>query len=145
MPHIDEFKCNKCNYALIPGWGYRFYVINDAHERVYCAHPLEARCVMSILGKNASINVIKDRTGFSSYCLCLDCLYQFEADLGEIGWSPFEFEINKVKARNEQGRDKKQCPICQSKMIKTQRELIGQTCPKCGKGIIEQIWTGIIT
>lgn len=36
---------------------------------------------MLVLGRNATPDLIKERTGFNSHCVCLDCLHQFDADL----------------------------------------------------------------
>jgi len=34
MPKINEYKCNKCDFTLERGWGYRFYVEDDKGERI---------------------------------------------------------------------------------------------------------------
>jgi hypothetical protein len=143
MPDINDYKCSKCGYALPSGWGYDFYVINSSNERIGCRHPGEYGAVVSVLGIDAPISFIIERTGFNSDCLCLNCLYQFCADLGETGWTPF-WDIKGYKPRLY-GRDKRQCPNCQSERVKTTRELIGTLCPNCREGIIEEIWTGRVS
>jgi len=88
---------------------------------------------------------VRERTGFTSYCVCLNCLHQFEADLGEIGYSPYEGAPEKHKPRLKQGKDKRECPKCKSKNVKTELEMIGETCPRSKKGVIEEIDTGAIS
>jgi len=145
MPRINEYKCNKCGFTLEKGWGYRFYVEDDNGKRTDCYHPQERRYVEEVLGKNLSLELIRERTGFNSFCVCLDCLNQFKADLGQDGWSPYEPHLWQHLPRLKQEKDKRECPKCKSKNVKTELELVGEACPKCKEGIIEQIWTGWIS
>ena len=121
---------------------------NDKGERKACLHPGEQRDVVEVLGKEAPLDLIVEKTGFNSACVCLDCLYQFEADLGVFSgyWSPFfMFNLGKSKPlyRSKEGKDKRECPKCKSKNVKTELELVGDTCPQCKEGVIEEIWTEI--
>ena len=80
MPRINEYKCSKCDLRLPKGWGYQFHVEDDKGERVACYHPQERRFVKQVLGEKASIlEVVRERTGFNSRCICLDCLSVEEA------------------------------------------------------------------
>lgn len=121
------------------GWGGNIYVINDNGERIFCPHPGEASVVAQVLNidentifgfpwllisDNAPINLLKERVGFNSDCVCLDCLCQFEQDIN---------------------RDGRQCLKCGSKKVKTESEIIGEPCPKCKKGMVEMIETGIMS
>lgn len=144
MPKINEYKCNKCGFTLEKGWGYRFYVENDKGKRIDCYHPMEGYHVAEVLGKHPSLKLIRERTGFNSFCICLDCLHQFRADLGcfETYWSPYELYLESHLPRPKQAKDKRQCPNCRSKKVKTELELVGETCPKCKEGVIEEVWTG---
>jgi len=45
----------------------------------------------------------------------------------------------------QQEKDKRECPKCKSKNVKTELEMVGETCPKCKKGVIEEICTGEIS
>lgn len=147
MPLINDYKCTKCDLTLPRGWGYYFYVADESGKGIVCGHPGERSDVEKVLGKNAPLEIIRDRTGFNSHCMCLDCLHQFVADLG-VGksyWSPFEDAIARYKPRPREGRDKKQCPKCRSTNVKTELEMVGEICPKCKEGIIERIWTGRIS
>ena len=148
MPPINEYKCSKCDLTLPKGWGYCFYVEDDKGKRVDCYHPVERRYVNEVLGERASVlEMIRERTGFNSYCICLDCLHQFRADLGSFDryWSPYELYLERDLPRPKQAKDKRQCPKCKSKNVKTELEMVGQPCPKCKEGIIEEIWTGAIS
>jgi hypothetical protein len=147
MPRINEHKCSKCDLKLPPGWGYCFYVEDDKGKRVDCYHPMEGRYVKEVLGGKPSLELIRERTGFNSFCICLDCLHQFVADLGcfEEYWSPYEPYLQSHLPRPKQAKDERQCPKCKSKNVKTELEMVGQPCPKCKEGVIEEVWTGRIS
>ena len=147
MPRISKFKCSKCKFKLPEGWGYSFYVEDDKGNRVVCGHPSERSYVREVLGERASsLDIVRDRTGFNSVCVCLDCLHQFRADLGSIKgyyWSPYEQYLeNHLLPRPKQGKDKRECPECNSKNVKMELEMVGEPCPQCKEGVIEEIWTG---
>ena len=131
MPEINEYKCSNCNIKLPRGWGYYLYVEDDSGKRITCGHPVEEIIINSFLGEDASEKLRDERTGFNSYCICLDCLKQFEADL----------EIKK----NGTSKDPRECPKCKSPNISTLKELVGQLCPKCKKGRIIEKFTGLIS
>jgi len=145
MPPINEYKCNKCGFTLEEGWGYCFYVEDDKHKRIDCYHPGERSYVEKVLGEHPSLELVRERTGFNSFCVCLDCLHQFKADLGEEEWSPYEPYLRQHLPRPKREKDKRECPKCHSKNVKTELEMVGQTCPKCNEGVIEEIWTGAIS
>ena len=147
MPGINKYKCSKCKFKLPTGWGYGFYVENDEGKRIPCGHPSERSYVREVLGERAkSLAIIRERTGFNSHCICLDCLHQFRADLGTIKgqyWSPYEQFLEQHLPRPEQTKDKRECPECKSKNVKTELEMVGETCPKCKEGVIEEIRIGV--
>ena len=146
MPSINEYKCNKCKFKLPEGWGHDFYVENDKGKRIRCGHPAETSHVAEVLGKRAkSLAIVRDRTGFNSHCVCLDCLHQFQADVGELGWNPFELYHPEFNLRSKPKKDERECPECKSKNVKTELEMVGEPCPKCKEGIIEEIWTGAVS
>ena len=149
MPDINKYKCSKCKFKLPEGWGYDFYVENDNGERIRCGHPSERMHVHEVLGERASIpEVVRERTGFNSHCICLDCLHQFRADLGSIKkyyWSPYERYLENHLPRPKQTKDKRECPECKSKNVKMELEMVGEPCPKCKEGIIEEIYTGAMS
>jgi len=47
--------------------------------------------------------------------------------------------------RLKQEKDKRECPECKSKNVKTELAMVGETCPKCKEGVIEEIFTGAIS
>ena len=145
MPRIYKYKCSKCKFKLPEGWGYGFYVENDKGERITCGHPAERMHVYEVLGERAkSLAIIRERTGFNSHCICLDCLHQFQADLGssEMYWSPYELYLEQHLPRPKQGKDKRECPECKSKNVKMELEMVGEPCPQCKEGVIEEVFTG---
>jgi len=137
MPGIFEFRCDHCGFELPTGWGGYMYVVNDQGERIVCPHPCEDLTVREVLGPNASRQLTRQRTGFNSYCVCLDCLHQCELDLGNEGCLFFFFV--------RQPRDLWSCPHCRSRKIRTVDELTGEPCPECQVGTIVAIYTGIVT
>jgi len=161
MPHIDLFRCNKCDFQLPTGSGYYLYVENNKGKRIPCPHPAERERVEKVLGKEASEELIFERIGFNSRCVCLDCLYQFEADLGVFPfyWSPFHFrtvfldtprtESNRKFVPKQRlpikAKDKRECPKCKSQRVQRVLQLISKNCPKCKDGVIERVWTGLIS
>jgi len=147
MPDINKYKCSKCKFKLPEGWGYDFYVENDKGERIHCGHPSERMHVHEVLGERASIpEVVRERTGFNSHCICLDCLHQFRADLGgskKYYWSPYERYLENHLPRPKQAKDKRECPRCKSRNVKTELEMVGEPCPQCKEGVIEEIRIGV--
>jgi len=121
------------------------YVLDNKGKRIICSHPGERRKVTQVLGNDVTLETVRERTGFNSFCLCLDCLHQFEADLGEVGWNPFQLYMSEPMPTSGPVRDKRECPECRSTEVKTELELVGETCPKCRKGIVEETWTGRVS
>ena len=133
MPLVNEYKCSKCGLSLPSGCGVYLYVENVAGARVLCPHPGESGIIGWVFGRDASIDEIRNKSGFFSHCICLDCLYQFDADLGEEGYSPCGSNIDN---RTNKEKDKRECPKCNSNSVKTVLELVEKSCPKCKEGII---------
>lgn len=115
------------------------YVEDDEGNRIVCPHPVEYHTVTEVLGENPSEELVRERTGFNSYCICLDCLHKFMADLGD------ERSVWRHYYGTEREKDKRECPQCSSSKVRTVFELIGEKCPKCKTGTIEEIDTGIIS
>ena len=139
MPAINDYKCNKCDLSFPSGWGGYFYVIDDNGKRIICPHPGEYIMAEEVLGRDIPDDIFNERTGFNSYCICLDCHRQFELDIGddekaESSWRYFHGAIRK--------RDERLCLNCNSANVKTVLELIGGQCPVCRKGTVEEISTG---
>ncbi len=128
------------------GWGGYLYVEDEKGKRITCPHPCEWGTITDVLGKNASKELIEERVGFNSYCVCLDCMHQFEADLRDKSDNPWSFYYTISAGLDpDKKKDRRECPKCASPDIRTVFEMIGQLCPKCEKGTIEEIETGIIS
>jgi len=147
------------------------YIEDNEGKRIVCPHPGEESTVAQVLGKDRdNLRFREKRIGFNSYCLCLSCLYQFEADLrDEVSNyeritdydSPSEkvllngikklLRINEMcipgdvwkQISKEWEKDERKCPSCGSNDVKTESELAGGPCPICAEGVIEVISLGI--
>ncbi len=116
--------------------------------RIKCPHPGEHGMVEQVLGRVSS-EVAKSKTGFNSYVICLDCLYQFEADLRDERVNEWRFwygfpSFAEAFRGKPQMKDERKCPKCGSLNVKTTFEMIGKKCPKCKEGIVEEIETGVM-
>ena len=127
MPPINKYECNKCGYSFPTGWGGHMYVLDENYERIVCMHPVEHFTVAQVLGDGASKELIKSKTGYNSYCVCLDCLDLFVLDLGDDEKAESWRYYYKMTIQ----RDERICPNCESRHVKTVLEMIGETCPKC--------------
>ncbi|MFO7966652.1 MAG: hypothetical protein R6U44_03535 [Archaeoglobaceae archaeon] len=76
------------------------------------------------MGKNASEDLIKKRTGFNAYCICLDCLHESVADLGD------ERFVWRHYYGAEREEDEREYPQCSLSRVRTVFELTGEKCPK---------------
>jgi len=124
MPKIFEYRCDSCGFYLGTGWGEDMYVQDWNGKRIICPHPAEMKKVYEVLGADASQELIEARTGILTDCVCLDCLWKFNLDLG---------------------RDERKCPRCGSKRVETVLDMVGKKCPKCKTGTIVEIDTGAIS
>jgi hypothetical protein len=118
--------------------------------RLPCPHPGETTYAEEVLGARSSTEVFKSRTGFNSYVVCLDCLHQFEADFRDEKVNEWRFAYERPSLKEAlRGRpkmkDERKCPRCGSRNVKTVFEMIGEKCPKCKTGVIEEIETRIMT
>ena len=157
--HVDgriyQYKCNKCNLSLHDGWGGYLYIEDKKGNRLGCPHPSEDRVIMEVLKESWKLSdkeikesyetLVKAKVGFNHYCLCLDCFYQFEADLGK---NPYEFFLKSFEDKTTLhygDKDIRECPNCKSIIVKNTMELIGDSCPKCKEGLIEKVPTNLIS
>jgi predicted RNA-binding Zn-ribbon protein involved in translation (DUF1610 family) len=170
MPGINEYKCNKCGFSMPGGWGGYMYVEDHEGNRILIGHPAEDCQVEEVLGPDYNnLELREKKVGYNSYCLCLWCHHQFEADLRDevpSGWRSYykcpseETILNGIKklvSVNEMcipkdlwkkiskawGKDERKCPSCGSDDVKTESELVGEICPICREGVIQEIDTGI--
>jgi len=137
MPRYYYYVCDKCRFSpkrlksgsfngstMRPMPNGYTYVTDDAGNRIICGHPCEALHIGEVLGKDAPIELIEQRTGYINYCVCLDCLADLEIDLK---------------------RDPRLCPNCKSNRVVKLREMVGTTCPKCKSGTFKELDSGIIS
>lgn len=117
MPPINRYACNECDFELPIGWGGYTYAVDDMGGRVVCPHPAEFQTVYEVTGLNFTEARKAGRVGFAQNGVCLDCLKQFD-------WDP--------------DRDEAACPSCASSHVRSLRDLIGQRCPSCKVGVIEE-------
>jgi ribosomal protein S27AE len=52
---------------------------------------------------------------------------------------------SRIHPRLKQEKDKRECPKCNSRNVKTELEMVRETCPRCNRGVIEEIFTGEIS
>ncbi len=99
------------------------YVLDAIGQRVVCPHPLEPFIMADVLG-DAKPRERKKRIGFMSHCACRSCAAKLLFDVQ---------------------RDELICHNCESTNIAEVRQMVGETCPKCGEGKIKCIDTGMIS
>ncbi|MDY3558880.1 hypothetical protein R5W23_006056 [Gemmata sp. JC673] len=117
MPPISSYACNECDFELPSGWGGYTYAVDNSGQRVVCPHPGEFHTVYQVTGLNYTDAQNAGRVGFAQHCVCLDCLRQFDLDLE---------------------RDAVLCLECSSRQVRSLRESVGQKCPRCKVGLIEE-------
>lgn len=143
MPPINNYVCNVCKINFHTGWGGYEYVESPDGERIPCPHPGENSTIAEVLNidyedvsqvrykeprwwwsrrRRKIKQLIQDKTGFHSFCVCLNC---------------------KKSSYHNVRKDKLQCPGCQSSEVVTILDLVGQKCPLCAEGFIEEIVTGL--
>lgn len=117
MPPIRRYSCKHCGFELPSGWGGYTYAVDDKGIRVVCPHPGEVSTISAVTGLDYAKASDAGRVGFAQFCVCLECLKQFDLDLK---------------------RDAVVCHACASTRVRSLRQLIGQPCPKCKTGQIEE-------
>lgn len=125
------FRCNICGYFLDESYGGYLYLKNNNGVRVPLKDKDEQEAVAQILLSEEEsahnnnwgcfqeiIDVIEERVGYMSACICLKCLDQFGLDLR---------------------KDAILCPHCKSDHVRTFLELADKRCPKCQSGHINRM------
>jgi hypothetical protein len=137
------------------------YVEDESGERIACGHPCEDSVVERVLGvsfdqiglsvfdsirprwwwlkkKRNIYSLIREKTGYNSFCICLDCLNKMALDLGD----------EKSKWRSQYGynraKDARICGKCNSHNVRTLAESVDRLCPVCKKGKIAVIFSGTV-
>ncbi|MBD3196557.1 MAG: hypothetical protein GF317_15990 [Candidatus Lokiarchaeota archaeon] len=138
MTQNSVFKCDKCELELPTGMGGYQYVEDMDQNRIRCDNSEDDIEIKQILSEYWGFSdyhdwkhLLEEHTGFNSYCVCLDCLNIFEADI----------------SKNIDGfmKDERVCPECGSLEISTELELVGSQCPACQKGKIEKVQKKILS
>ena len=128
---VHGFRCPICGFTLDESNGGFLYVRNDTGARVPLKDKKEQEAIAHILlnkefslctdGANhpgETIDILEERVGYMSACLCVNCLHQFGLDL--------------IK-------DEIECPDCRSGQVRTFLEILYTPCPKCRSGRMETI------
>ena len=126
-----EYRCATCGFSLtLAGEGY-FYVTDDRGERIRYGADDGANTIASVLAldeevlgactwhpraREVPVDLLEERIGYISPCVCLDCLSFFGLDLK---------------------RDQRKCPACGSVSVRTEIEAAKGACPRCGSGEIK--------
>lgn len=124
MPKIYIYHCDTCDFTMPSGWGSNVYAVSDAGERIVCDHPGESYTMKMITGLSIMEARATGQAGTLTTCVCSNCLHQGEYD---------------------QARDARLCPVCSKGELQSNNELLGETCPKCGKGTFTRTWNGVMS
>lgn len=148
MPPIYRIVCDACGEQYGRGWGFIMYVADDCGDRIICPHPGEKFTIAHVLELSERErdwmwfgfpwwmkafrarrvkeieNLVKERVGTLSSCVCCNCCETFELDLV---------------------RDERKCPACDSNDVLSVSELKGKRCPACKEGAVVWMDTGIMS
>ncbi|OGF61374.1 MAG: hypothetical protein A2Y62_05735 [Candidatus Fischerbacteria bacterium RBG_13_37_8] len=140
MVSTYNYKCKKCDFSMNPGWGGYLYYEDENGERIPFSDTGDPDKIRDLLPDIPQMELIEERIGYNSYCVCLDCLKQFELDIGneEDNFDSERYFYGLVKKKDE-----RKCPHCKSHNVKTSLELVGKKCPKCKEGTFREKWTKI--
>jgi predicted Zn-ribbon and HTH transcriptional regulator len=129
---IYGYRCNFCGFILDESNGGFLYLRNDRGDRIPLRDHGEREIIAQMLrmeeeslrnceilaaSQEAIIDIMEERVGSLSACVCIDCLGQFGLDLR---------------------KDTLECPHCKSERIRTLLEMTDKRCPKCQSGHMER-------
>lgn len=128
---VHGFRCPACGFTLDESNGGFLYVTNDNGERVSLKGAKEKEAIARILLNEefsfcpddanlsqTTIDILEERVGYMSACLCMNCFHQFGLDLR---------------------KDEVECPGCRSDQVRTFLTMLYKPCPKCRSGLMETI------
>ena len=128
---LNGFRCTICGFTLDESNGGYLYVKNDNGVKVPLKDRHEQEAIARILlneefslcpdDENLSqetIDILEERVGYMSACLCMNCLDQFGLDLR---------------------KDEIECPRCQSDRVETFLAMLYKPCPRCQSGQLDHI------
>jgi len=126
------YRCGSCGFILDESNGGYLYLQNDRGDRIPLRDHGEREIIAQMLrmeeeslrscevlaaSQEAIIDLMEERVGYLSACVCIDCLAQFGLDLR---------------------KDTLECPHCKSDHIRTLLEMSERRCPKCQSGHMER-------
>ncbi len=129
---IYGYRCGSCGFILDESNGGYLYLQNDRGDRIPLKDHGEREIIAQMLrmeeeslrdcevlaaSQGAIIDLMEERVGYLSACVCIDCLAQFGLDLR---------------------KDALECPHCKSDHIRTLLEMSEKRCPKCQSGHMER-------
>ncbi|MDT9547601.1 MAG: hypothetical protein RI826_09735 [Chlorobium phaeovibrioides] len=121
---IHNLICTSCGFSpgtfTVEGG---LYVMDDEGCFIRCRHPLEHRTIAEVLGQDADIALVRERTERLYEWLCLDCLSEGAQPRG--GSSPL-------------------CSRCGSRYGKFFADIDGHPCPACKSGRMMVTDTGLV-
>ncbi|MEA3359194.1 MAG: hypothetical protein U9R17_07295 [Thermodesulfobacteriota bacterium] len=131
MAIIKSIRCNDCGFQLLWGSGVVPYVrlppgtirklFGIKGEKVLLKEPPVGGHNIKLAGKSIANLIEEGRIGHYATYICLECLNLFQLDSDSV----------------------RICNKCKSDNVKSVFDLIGQKCPKCRLGIIEEKTVGI--
>jgi DNA-directed RNA polymerase subunit RPC12/RpoP len=117
------FRCTSCGFTLDASCGGYLYVKNNNGVKVPLKGKAEQEAIAHILlneelslrcddpgHSHETMDVIEERVGYISACVCMNCLDQFGLDLR---------------------KDTMECPRCRSGHVSTFLEIMYKPCPRC--------------
>ncbi|MEN6616764.1 MAG: hypothetical protein ABFD12_09425 [Syntrophorhabdus sp.] len=129
---LNGYRCEVCGFTLDDSHGGYLYLGNDRGDRVPLKEHGEREIIAQMLrmeeqsadecevvtaSHEAMVDLIEERVGYMSSCLCMNCLHQFGLDLR---------------------KDPLECPRCKSDHVRTLLEMADKRCPKCQSGYLKK-------
>jgi DNA-directed RNA polymerase subunit RPC12/RpoP len=131
MGILRSIKCSTCGFTLLTGTGVAPYVKKPkgflrrlfglGENKVFLQDPPAGNLSKNFPNKELSELIQEKQVGHYAAYLCLSCLKIFELD----------------------SSSEKKCKHCKRTSVKSVFEMVGEKCPKCGDGIIEDKRIGI--
>ena len=127
---VYGYRCSMCGFVLDGSLGGYLYVKNNYGVRVPLKDNNERETVARLLlsedglfdtenshGFHGIIDIMEEKMGYMSACVCMHCLDQFGLDLR---------------------KDAIECPHCKSDHVRTFLEMTNKRCPKCQSGYMDK-------
>jgi hypothetical protein len=131
MGILRSIKCSTCGFTLLTGIGVAPYVKKPKgffrklfgldEKKVFLQDPPTDNLSKNFHDKELSDLIKEKRVGHYAAHLCLSCLKIFDLDSSAV----------------------KKCKHCKSTSVKSVFEMVGEKCPKCKEGFIEDKKIGV--